>query len=62
MTAKPFTASGNQDIFRCFPLPFTFTEDVWLTAVQVVPNIQPRLAKLHLFQRTPPYKPGINLG
>jgi cation diffusion facilitator CzcD-associated flavoprotein CzcO len=25
------------------------------TAVQVVPNIQPRLAKLHLFQRTPPW-------
>jgi cation diffusion facilitator CzcD-associated flavoprotein CzcO len=25
------------------------------TAVQVVPEIQPRLAKLHLFQRTPPW-------
>jgi cation diffusion facilitator CzcD-associated flavoprotein CzcO len=25
------------------------------TAVQVVPNIQPLLAKLHLFQRTPPW-------
>jgi cation diffusion facilitator CzcD-associated flavoprotein CzcO len=25
------------------------------TAVQVVPSIQPRLAKLHLFQRTPPW-------
>jgi len=25
------------------------------TAVQVVPKIQPRLAKLHLFQRTPPW-------
>jgi cation diffusion facilitator CzcD-associated flavoprotein CzcO len=25
------------------------------TAVQVVPNIQPRLAKLYLFQRTPPW-------
>jgi cation diffusion facilitator CzcD-associated flavoprotein CzcO len=25
------------------------------TAVQVVPNIQPRLTKLHLFQRTPPW-------
>jgi cation diffusion facilitator CzcD-associated flavoprotein CzcO len=25
------------------------------TAVQVVPNIQPRLAELHLFQRTPPW-------
>jgi cation diffusion facilitator CzcD-associated flavoprotein CzcO len=25
------------------------------SAVQVVPNIQPRLAKLHLFQRTPPW-------
>jgi cation diffusion facilitator CzcD-associated flavoprotein CzcO len=25
------------------------------TAVQVVPNIQPRLGKLHLFQRTPPW-------
>jgi cation diffusion facilitator CzcD-associated flavoprotein CzcO len=25
------------------------------TAVQVVPNIQPRLARLHLFQRTPPW-------
>jgi cation diffusion facilitator CzcD-associated flavoprotein CzcO len=25
------------------------------TAVQVVPNIQPRLGRLHLFQRTPPW-------
>jgi hypothetical protein len=36
---RPFTVQGpGADVFRCFPLPYQFPEDVWITGLQVVPG------------------------
>jgi hypothetical protein len=36
---KPFSVAGpGRDVFRCFPLPYEFPEDVWLTGLQVIPG------------------------
>jgi hypothetical protein len=29
---------GGRDVFRCFPLPYEFAQESWLTGVQVVPG------------------------
>jgi hypothetical protein len=36
--AAPFVTQGNRDQFRCFPLPYKFEQDVWMTGLQVVPG------------------------
>ena len=35
---KPFTVQGTADVFRCFPLPYVFEQDVWIDGLQVVPG------------------------
>jgi hypothetical protein len=36
--SKPFTVTSGADTYRCFVLPFKFTQPRWLSAVQVVPG------------------------
>jgi hypothetical protein len=33
-----YLVQGARDVFRCFPLSYEFTEDTWLTGLQVVPG------------------------
>lgn len=33
-----YLVQGARDVFRCFSLPYEFTEDSWLTGLQVVPG------------------------
>jgi hypothetical protein len=36
--AKPYAVQGKTDQFRCFPLPYEFTQNAWVTGLQVVPG------------------------
>ena len=35
---SPYLVQGARDVFRCFSLPHEFTEDSWLTGLQVIPG------------------------
>jgi hypothetical protein len=35
---KPYTVEGKTDQFRCFPLPYEFAQNSWITGLQVVPG------------------------
>jgi hypothetical protein len=36
--AAPYVVQGVRDVYRCFSLPYEFTEDTWLNGLQVVPG------------------------
>jgi hypothetical protein len=36
--AKAYNVQSGPDIFRCFPMPYTFAEETWLNGLQVVPG------------------------